>query len=150
MATSIKTVTDRAKLKPRREPYWESVRKGCYPGFRKLTADTDGTWVARWRDTATLKQHYQALGAFTELPPNERRDAAAKAAATWFQHVGAGGRLDAMSVDGACRAYVDHVRSEKGDEPAEDADSRFRRWVYDDARLAPVELVKLQPQHLLA
>ena len=147
MASSIKTVTDRAKLKPRREPYWEAVRRGCYIGFRKITSGTEGTWVARWRDPGTGGQRYQSLGSFDELPPNERRDAASTAAESWFRHVGAGGRLDSMTVDAACRAYVDHVRSTKA---ADDAEGRFKRWVYGDTKLAPVELVKLQPQHLLA
>lgn len=150
MASSIKNVTDRAKLKPRREPYWEVVRKGCALGFRKITASTEGTWLARWRDPSTLKQQYHSLGSFDELPPSERRDAALKAAEAWLRHVGAGGRLDVMTVEGACRAYVDHVRGEKGDAPADEADGRFRRWVYSDAKLAGVDVTKLQPQHLLA
>jgi hypothetical protein len=36
--TAITTVLDRSKLSPRREPYWSRVMKGCYLGFRKMTA----------------------------------------------------------------------------------------------------------------
>lgn len=147
---NIRTVEGRSKLKPRREPYWEVPRKGCAVGFRLLTKGTPGTWIARWRDEVTGKQHYNSLGALEHLPPNERRDAAGKAAEEWFKHVGGGGRTEAASVAWACRAYVDHLRGERGDAVADDAEARFGRWVHDDPKLAPVELTKLQPQHLLA
>lgn len=32
----------REKLKPRREPYWQRVRKGCFVGFRKSAAKGGG------------------------------------------------------------------------------------------------------------
>jgi integrase len=149
MATNLKTVEGRSRLKPRREPYWEALRKGCFLGYRKMVAGTHGNWVARWRDPDTNKQHYSALGALEQLPPNERRDAAAKLAEAWFAHLGAGGRTDVVTVKAACNDYVDSVRGDRGNAPADDLASRFRRWV-DDDKLAPIELTKLQPQHLLA
>jgi integrase len=145
---NIRTVEARAKLKPRREPYWEAVRKGAYIGFRLLTKAGPGAWVARWRDEGTGKQRYHALGAFEELPPHGRRDAAAAAAETWFQHLGAGGRVEAASVAWACRAYVQHLREERP-AVADEAEARFRRWVLSDP-IADIELTKLQPAALLA
>jgi hypothetical protein len=38
MTARIDTVASREKLKPRREPYWQRVRKGCFVGYRKMTA----------------------------------------------------------------------------------------------------------------
>jgi site-specific recombinase XerD len=149
VAATLRSVDARSKLKPRREPYWETVRKGCYVGFRLLTKGAHGTWIARWRDEATRKQHYNSLGSLEHLPASERRDAAGVAAEAWFKHVGAGGRTEAATVKWACKAYVDHLRSERGDAAADDAEARFKRWIDDDPKLAPIELTKLQPQALL-
>ena len=149
MATNLKTVEARSRLKPRREPYWEALRKGCFLGYRKMVAGTHGTWVARWRDPATNQQRYSALGALEHLPPNERRDAAAKLAEAWFAHLGAGGRAESATVKAACDAYVEWVRQEHGAQAADDLASRFRRWV-DGDKLAAIELPKVQAQHLLA
>jgi hypothetical protein len=74
--SAITTVLDRSKLKPRREPFWARESKGCYLGFRKMTASTTGAWVARFLDEATGKQIYQSLGDFSELPDHQRFDAA--------------------------------------------------------------------------
>ena len=38
MAHRIDTVAGRDKLTPRREPYWHRISKGCYLGFRKMSA----------------------------------------------------------------------------------------------------------------
>lgn len=149
MATSIKTVEARNRLKPRREPYWEALRRGCFLGYRKMIAGSPGTWLARWRDPFTGQQSHHALGALEQLPPSDRRDAAAKLAEAWFAHRGAGGRAEAVTVGTACSEYVKHVRETKGDKPADDAEARFRRWI-DGDKLARVELTKLHAQHLQA
>ena len=57
----LDTRSARAPLKPRREPYWAVIAKGCALGYRKL-GQGRGTWVARYRDEVG-KQHYNALGA---------------------------------------------------------------------------------------
>ncbi len=49
----------RARLAPRREPYWEVVAKGCALGYRK--GATGGTWIARRRGDGG-SQRYHALG----------------------------------------------------------------------------------------
>lgn len=93
MATRIDTVASRDKLKPRREPYWHRLRSGCYLGFRKMTSDGAGVWIARARDeeAGPTKQIYESLGDFGALPDHQRFDAASKAAQTWFEHLGRGG-----------------------------------------------------------
>jgi len=83
MATKIDTVTARTRLKPRREPFWHRVSKGNYLGYRKMTADTAGTWTARALDETTGKQAYKSLGDFSDLPDHQRFDAALKAAQAW-------------------------------------------------------------------
>jgi hypothetical protein len=54
-------VSERDKLKPRRDPYWQKLSKGCYLGFRKMTAGASGTWIARFLDTLNGKQVYNRL-----------------------------------------------------------------------------------------
>jgi integrase len=150
MRQSLKTVESRKGLKPRREPYWESIRRGCYIGFRKMTKGSLGTWLARWRDETSGKQHYSALGEFEQLPPSDRRDAAMKAAEEWLKHVGAGGSTEAMTVVKVCAAYVAHLESNRRDATAKDAKKRFARWVDEDKVLNRIEVAKLQPAQVVA
>ncbi len=67
MATRIDTVASRDKLKPRREPYWHRLRRGCYLGYRRMTSDGAGVWIARARDEASgpTKQIYESLDDFS-------------------------------------------------------------------------------------
>lgn len=143
---TINTVAGRDKLKPRREPYWHKINTGGFLGFRKQTTPSAGTWVARWRDEAG-KQKYRALGSFDELPPNTRFDAAARAAAQWLAHVTGGGATAEVTVRDACDRYVKHLRNEKTDDAANDAEKRIARYVYSQP-IAAVALDKLRPAHL--
>lgn len=144
---SIAKVSDRAKLAPRREPYWSKLSKGAYLGFRTMRAGQPGTWIARNLDEATGKQQYHALGDFTQLPDNERFDAATKAARAWLEHLGKGGRNEAMTVAQACANYVDHLRETKGESAATENQARFRRHVLGD-KIASIEIAKLTPAHV--
>ena len=73
MATRIDTVASRDKLKPRREPYWHRLRRGCYLGFHKMTSDGAGVWVARARDeeAGPTRHVYESLGDFGALPDHQ-------------------------------------------------------------------------------
>jgi len=142
MATTISTVAARDKLKVRREPYWTRISAGCQLGYRKMSAATPGTWIAKYRDTETGHRDKRSLGAFTELAASLRYDAAKRAAEEWFVHLGKGGTAEAVTVKVACKNYVKHVRDTRGDRPADDLEMRFKRWVYSDA-LAGTELGKL-------
>jgi len=146
--SAITTVKDRSDLKPRREPYWTRVMKGCYLGFRKMSSGTSGAWVARFHDEATGKQVYQSLGDFVELPDHQRLDAARKAAQEWFERLGKGGAAETLTVAQVCKRYVDHQRAEKGDKAADDAQARFDRYVKPNRRLCGTEITKLTPAHL--
>ena len=143
--TAIAKVADREKLKPRREPYWHRVSAGCYLGLRLLTADSPGSWVARYRDTSTERQHYKALGMLDHLPPGERFDAAVKGAREWFNHLGMGGSTESFTVRDACARYVLHLRRAKGDKAAHDVQRRFDQYVLDNGRFANTDLAKLKP-----
>lgn len=150
MATKIDTVKARDGLTPRREPYWHKLSRGSYLGFRKLTTDSAGNWVARSLDSGTGKQAYHALGEFGTLPANERFDAAKTGAEAWFKHLGLGGSTEVVSVKKACEAYTQHLRDEGRGTAADDIDGRFKRWVFADKDLARLDLPKLTKAHVMA
>jgi len=137
------------KLKPRRDPYWQRLAKGCFLGFRRMTTSSEGTWSARFYLEAEARQVHHPLGDMKELPQHMRFDAAVKAADQWFRHLGKGGRPEFLTVLDACTRYVEHLRSTKGAIAAHDAQSRFSRYVVKAPQgFAGIELVKLQPVHL--
>jgi integrase len=121
MATAIKSVADRKRLPPRREPYWDRVETGCYLGYRKLE-DSTGTWVARWRSDEGA-QKYHALGSLPDY------DSAARLAREWFAQC-QGGSTEVIDVAEACRRYVEDRKQEKGESTSRDAEGRFKRLVY--------------------
>ena len=147
MAHRIDTVEARAKLKPRTSPYWHKLSNGCHLGFRKMATGSTGAWIAQAYDPATQKQTRRSLGAFEELPPAKRFDAAKKNAESWFEHLGHGGTPDGMSVREACDHYVAHLQAEGKHATADEMQARFVRWVHDD-KIAGIQLRKLAPHHL--
>jgi integrase len=172
MAKKIDTVGARDKLEPRRGPYWQRDTKGCYVGFRKMTADSAGTWWARSRNDATGKQTEYALGELAEFPGHQRFDKATAAARAWFEHLGKGGSTSATTIKTVCDRYVTHLqeskpkaaltpyamarRKAKGKTDtdvvpaAEDAAARFKNYVLDDTKLAATDIAKLTPAMVAA
>lgn len=138
MMSAIKLAGDRKKLTPRREPYWNRIRAGCYLGYRKLD-DQTGTWVARWRNEEGA-QKYMALGSLPDY------DAAAKKASDWFDQC-EGGSTEIVTVEEACRRYVEDRRLAKGEKTAIDAEGRFRRLVYG-TKFGRIKLPSLRAAHL--
>ncbi len=151
MADKIDTVTARAKLPLNREPYWHKLASGRYVGFRRMSADTEGVWLARFWDDAIKKKHIKTLGALDDIPAHARFDQATKSAQDWFKHLGAGGdHKGAATVAIACSDYLEHLRiTERRYAAADDAEGRFRRWV-DNTPLAMIELQRLRREHLRA
>lgn len=139
----IDTVDARNKLKPRTEPYWVKLSSGCMLGFRKMTSSSTGNWIARYRCADTGKRDKRSLGEFEDKVPSQRYDEAKRTAEAWFSHLGKGGSSETMTVSGACKRYVKHVRANRGDTPADDLEMRFKRWVYEDPVLANMDLGKL-------
>ena len=107
---NLTTVAGRDKLPPRREPYYLTLMQGCASGFRKMSSDRAGAWVARYTNSETRKSHKRALGVFDHLVPSERFVAAKAAADAWFEHLGAGGGAQVVTVKVACESYVKHIR----------------------------------------
>lgn len=148
MAHKLDTITARNKLPPRREPYWLRITQGCYLGYRRMAADSPGTWLVRCRRPGgELVQ--TSVGALEQHRPHERFDKAVDAARAWYEaHLHPGvARSGPMSVKEACAAYVQHVRERKGDNPAEDLLERYRRWVWGDP-IRKIELAMLTREHV--
>lgn len=150
MKTAVDTVAARARLKPRRDPYWQRIAEGCYVGFRLMSKDYPGAWSARSRDPENGKQRFQSFGSLEDVSPSQRFDAAVKLAREWFEHLGKGGSTDVVTVRGACERYLNHLERTKGAVQAADALGRFKRYVYPhplaktELRAGPGFLNKLQ------
>jgi integrase len=138
MGAKIDSKTQRAKLEPRREPYWSRIEEGFYLGYRKLDQG-EGTWIARLREDG--KQKYQALGTFEDY------DLAGKAARDWRLQRDQGVTKSDMTVADVCRAYVEHQKVEKGAASASDAEGRLNRLVYEKA-IGKIPIAKLKTTDL--
>lgn len=121
MAHDLTKKGERSKLEPRREPYWSRVEIGMYLGWRALGGGV-GTWIARRQEGG--KKTYQALG------HHDSYDEAKKAALAWVGRADAGVKEEDTTVEAACKHYVQHQRTAKGDKSADDAEGRFKRLVY--------------------
>ncbi len=150
MAISISTVKARDALKARHDPYFVKLANGRFLGYRKITATTAGTWIARCRDDETGKQVSRSLGSFDELPASERYDAARREADGWFEHLGRGGKKEVVTVKEACERYIEHVRDDGRAKTADDMEARFRRWVFPETKLADLPLAKLTRERVIA
>ena len=144
----ISNVVDRAKLKVRRDPYWSKVLTGAYLGYRKMTTNSQGSWLARFYDEEAQKQVYKTLGGYETVPDNERHDLAQKDALKWFKHLGKGGSSESLTVSEICERYVNHLKIENSPKSSKDADSRFKRYVYKDIKLSKTDISKLKPSQI--
>lgn len=144
MATiNLGKVDARNRLAPRRDPYWQRIEAGCYLGFRKMTPESAGTWLARSR-TDEGKQAYHALGEFAEHPAHARFDVASKVARDWFTHMERGGKAEPITVKTACANYVKDLKAKGKVTTAHDTEKRFERWV-DGHKIGGILLQKLKP-----
>ena len=116
---------DRAKLEPRREPYWNYVASRGYLGYRRTL--TGGSWIARYRRD-NGKQEYNALKLPLSVPEDEARDVAQRMALKWFEDCARGAVQQGSGgykVSDAATAYVASLRARKGDSAANDAQGRI-------------------------
>ena len=65
MSLSLNRVDQRARLAIRRDPYWQRLTSGQFIGFRRISAEKPGTWLARFYDGK--RYHSQPLGDFADL-----------------------------------------------------------------------------------
>lgn len=121
---------------------WHKHAIGQYIGFRKTSADS-GMWWARVRDAATGKQHYKSLGEFAAYQQAKRYDEAVKVALEWFRQADIGITPHKLTVRDACDHHVKALRTDDGDDKADETAKRFERLVYDDP-IAGVELGRLR------
>jgi integrase len=140
---SITSKTDRAKLPPRREPYWDRISTGLHIGYRVLESGT-GTWIARLR-ADDGKQKYNALGTLEQIDDKKKYDEAVIAANAWRDQIAMGVTKTDETVAGACKNYVTDLLNRKGKKASDDAKARFRRLV-DDTDLGRTRLNKLTPK----
>jgi integrase len=147
MTHRIDTVEARKRLTVRPAPHWQKLSSTCHLGFRKMSAASEGTWVAQSYDPDTRKQTRRSLGAFEALPAHQRFDAAKKAAELWFGHLDKGGSTDTVTVKEACENYVKHARADAKTEKAYDLERRFTRWVYENP-IGRIDLAKLTRTHV--
>jgi integrase len=151
MAEHLDRVDARAKLQPRRDPYWHKLAQGRFVGFRRMARGTEGTWLARCY--LGDKYEHRSLGDFATLADKARFDAAVAAAEEWFGHLGAGGDAKPGTVKEACEAYAEHLRAEKSEAAAKDAEGFYKRIVYGDGDkhpadpIARVDLAKATRRH---
>ena len=76
MKHSIVTKTARAKLPPRREPYWHRIGQRRHLGYRRTA--NGGSWIARVLDD-TGKRAFHSLGEYHDF------DTAQRMAMEWFE-----------------------------------------------------------------
>lgn len=142
---AIQTVRQRVALKPRREPYWQSLGTGQHIGYRRT--EDGGHWIARAYDPATRARQYRSIGDLAHLSDADRFTAAVRLAREFFEHIGKGGRSEPLTVAKAWHRYIDRQRKTKGDAAADDAAARFKRYVENDP-IAGVVLEKLVKRHV--
>lgn len=101
----------RAKLAPRREPYWRHLEGTGYIGYRKMPSGVE-TWQARWRgdDGKPLQKSLGKVSKANDFT------AASTAARSWFGQRGQG-VPKAGTVEEACKAYVKNLAKEKPEAP---------------------------------
>lgn len=141
----ISTVSARAALKPRREPYWQKLSQGWYVGVRKMSPQAEGVWWARHIEPGTNKKSLKALGPLDHAPGARRFDLAKQAAEEWFAHLNKGGTTTTKTVQDACENYARHISDTKGTKAAEDVRKRFDGYVLDDRKFADIDLSQLTP-----
>lgn len=144
---NIRLAGERAALKPRRDPYFESMGKGLALGFRKMRSDSFGTWIARYYDAVSQKQLHHPLGDFANFPNSERYGEALKAAQSWFKHISQGGSTENLSIKDVCLRYVSYLKENNKAKTGQDVLKRFERLVFSTS-LSTLDLKKLTPLHL--
>lgn len=138
--TDLSNRTTRDTLPVRSEPHWQRITTGYSLGYRR-TDSGNHTWVALYRMDCEKKSH--KLGREATMTHAQ----AMKEANKFFSACEKGSAPTALTVEDACRAYVDDRRMMKGEACAADADKRFVSRVYGK-EIGKVKLNKLRSTHV--
>ncbi len=149
MANRIDTVEGRSRLSVRSAPYWYKISGGCALGYRKMSKQSAGSWIAQYYDPITQKQTRHSLGSFDEFAANLRFDLAKNKAENFFNHLRNGGNAEVISVEDACKNYIRTLEQMGKNKNAIDTEARFKRWVYNST-ISGIHLTKLRKEHLQA
>src|SRR4051812_11305453 len=118
----LSRVSERDRLKSRREPHWMRLERGCFLGYRPSAKGGPGTWIARAFDPDLNKYRLNALGSFGQHPGRDRFGFAKHAAERFAGEVDRGSITDLKleTVEEACRHFA---------ASHSEAEGRFRRFV---------------------
>lgn len=144
----LSKATNRTKLKPRREPYWQKIAAGCFLGYRRMSAGTSGQWSARYRNTGEARQQYRPLGDFATCTESDKFGEAMKAAMAWFAHLDRGGTASLVTMQDVCSRYVEHVRQSRGSVACKDVERRLKSYVLNFESFATLDATKLTASHI--
>jgi len=102
----LSKVRERECLPPRREPYWQRLRPGCFVGYRPSLRGGLGTWIARTYDGDARSYKLKALGGFGGAQSRERFVVAKQAAEAFSNLVEGGGFVERHSIRSEMRANI--------------------------------------------
>jgi len=117
----LDTRLSRSKLKPRQEPYWSRLSKGCHLGYRRPAHGRGGSWIARYR-TKEGRLIGHAIGPADDIMDADGAicfsfDQAQERARDWFRGIGAAAtsqRLPETYTVADCIAdYLAYIRAHK-------------------------------------
>jgi integrase len=155
---AIDTAAKRAKLEPRRNPYWQGIsggRGGVSLGYRKA-ARGPGTWVAKLViDKQRAEERLAPADDAGAAPGALPYPAAVSETLAWAKkhfaklEAADSGQGSSPTVRSAVEAYVKQ-RIERHERAARDADSRLKKHVLGDAKFADLALAKLTARDVLA
>jgi len=140
MKHSIVTKTARAKLPPRREPYWHRIGQRRHLGYRRTA--NGGSWIARVLDD-TGKRAFHSLGEHHDF------DTAQRMAMEWFE-AAVITESRHYTVRDAIADYLEHLRLNNSERTATDTRQRLEKHVPKqlmDAELATLSAVKIKHWH---
>jgi hypothetical protein len=121
----ITAVAKRAKLAPRREPYWLKIGTASYLGYR--CTEAGGTWLVRHYTGNFGKQVYHPLGDLANFGSHAQYDEAKRMAEDWLRHLGADGSNENTTVAGACVRYLKEKQRTDGERAMRDHEARLER-----------------------
>lgn len=158
MKSDIDTVAKRAKLKPRRNPFWQGItggRGGVSLGYRKPRSGT-GTWVGKIViDGNRIEQKIGAADDDAAPAGAISYRNAVIATLEWSKQQHAAievNRASGKTVTTVQRAVEEYIiaRRRRSERNGADAEGRLRKHVLADQKFASIALAKLRTNDILA